>query len=67
MEVVKQIAQKAVLLEHGNIIGFDDTEELFLKPDEKMKHFLGENEVVPSEGINIKLYLRDKNLCIKNR
>ena len=61
MEVVKQIAQKALLLEHGNIIGFDDTEELFLKPDEKMKHFLGENEVVPDDGVNIKLYFPKDN------
>ena len=62
MEVVKQIAQKALLLEHGNIIGFDDTEELFLKPDGKMKHFLGESEVVPNEGINIKLYFPKDNV-----
>lgn len=61
MEVVKQIAQKALLLEHGNIIGFDDTEELFLKPDEKMKEFLGEVEVVPDDGVNIKLYFPKDN------
>jgi len=61
MEVVKQIAQKALLLEHGNIIGFDDTEELFLKPDEKMKDFLGETEVVPQDGVNIKIYFPKDN------
>ena len=62
MEVVKQIAQKALLLEHGNIIGFDDTEELFLKPDIKMKEFLGETEVVPKNGINIKIYFPKDNV-----
>ena len=62
MDVVKQIAQKALLLEHGNIIGFDVTEELFLKPDEKMKHFLGENEVIPNEGVSIKLYFPKDNV-----
>ena len=61
MEVVKQIAQKALLLEHGNIIGFDDTEDLFLKPDAKMKEFLGETEVVPKNGINIKIYFPKDN------
>ncbi|QDF30032.1 methionine ABC transporter ATP-binding protein [Halarcobacter anaerophilus] len=61
MDVVKQIAQKALLLEHGNIIGFDNTEDLFLKPDEKMKEFLGEVEVVPKKGVNIKLYFPKKN------
>lgn len=62
MEVVKQIAQKALLLEHGNIIGFDDTEELFLKPETKMKEFLGEIEIVPKEGINIKIYFPKDNV-----
>lgn len=61
MEVVKQIAQKSLLLEHGSIIGFDDTEKLFLKPDEKMKEFLGETEIVPQEGVNIKLYFPKDN------
>ncbi len=61
MDVVKQIAQKALLLEHGNIIGFDNTEELFLKPDEKMKKFLGETEVIPNIGVNIKLYFPKDN------
>ncbi|MBS9782578.1 MAG: methionine ABC transporter ATP-binding protein [Arcobacter sp.] len=61
MEVVKQIAQKALLLENGNIIGFDDTEELFLKPDVKMKNFLGEKEVIPDEGVNIKIYFPKDN------
>ncbi|MGB0989844.1 MAG: NIL domain-containing protein, partial [Halarcobacter sp.] len=35
--------------------------ELFLKPDEKMKHFLGESEVVPAQGVNIKLYFPKDN------
>jgi len=62
MEVVKQIAQRALLLEHGNVIGLDETEELFLKPDEKMKKFLGETEVVPDKGINIKIYFPKDNV-----
>lgn len=56
MEVVKEVAQRALLLEHGNIIGLGSVESLFLQPDEKMKHFLGEEEVVPDTGVNIKLY-----------
>ena len=61
MEVVKQIAQKALLLEYGNIIGLDVTEDLFLQPDTKMKRFLGEDEVVPQEGVNIKIYFPKDN------
>ena len=56
MEVVKDIAQKAILLEHGKIIGAGRIDELFLKPSEKMKEFLGENDFLPEHGTNIKLY-----------
>ncbi len=56
MEVVKSIAKRAILLEHGHIIGQGEIEELFLEPDEKMKKFLGEEEVVPDIGVNIRLY-----------
>lgn len=56
MEVVKNIAQKAVLLEHGKIIGQGRVEELFLKPNQKMKEFLGEEQILPKEGVNIALY-----------
>ena len=56
MDVVKSIAKKAILLEHGHIIGQGEIEELFLKPDEKMKKFLGEEEVLPTNGVNIRLY-----------
>ena len=56
MEVVKNIARRAVLLESGKIIGSGTIEQLFLKPDEKMKEFLGEDEILPSEGVNIRLF-----------
>jgi len=56
MDVVKAVAQRAILLEHGTIIGQGKIEDLFLQPDVKMKKFLGEEEIVPKDGINIKLY-----------
>ena len=56
MEVVKSIAKRAILLEGGKIIGSGSIEELFLKPDEKMKEFLGEGEILPSTGTNIRLF-----------
>ena len=56
MEVVKSIAKRAILLEGGKIIGSGSIEELFLKPDEKMKEFLGEVENLPSTGTNIRLF-----------
>lgn len=56
MEVVKEIAQRAVLLDHGQIIGSGQIHELFLKPNEKMREFLGESDFLPETGINIKLF-----------
>jgi D-methionine transport system ATP-binding protein len=56
MGVVKNAASRALLLEHGQIIGFGDIESLFLKPDEKMRKFLGEEDILPSHGVNIRLY-----------
>lgn len=56
MEVVKEIAQRAVLLDHGQIIGSGQIHELFLKPNEKMREFLGESDFLPEHGVNIKLF-----------
>ncbi|EAL2830697.1 methionine ABC transporter ATP-binding protein [Campylobacter lari] len=56
MEAVKQIAQKAILLEHGQIIGQGKIEDLFLKPSEKMREFLGESDFLPLNGVNVRLY-----------
>lgn len=56
MDVVKKIAHKAVLLEHGKVIGSGSVEELFLKPNLKMKEFLAEDEVLPNTGVNIRLF-----------
>ncbi|MFB1644255.1 methionine ABC transporter ATP-binding protein [Campylobacter molothri] len=56
MDVVKDIAQKALLLEQGKIIGSGAIDELFLKPNQKMREFLGESDFLPTHGLNIKLY-----------
>ncbi|WP_169763876.1 methionine ABC transporter ATP-binding protein [Campylobacter mucosalis] len=56
MDVVKSVAERAILLEHGEIIGQGRIEELFLKPDLKMKEFLGEDEFLPENGVNIRLF-----------
>ncbi|KHG34927.1 methionine ABC transporter ATP-binding protein [Sulfurospirillum sp. MES] len=56
MDVVKKVASRALLLENGKVIGLGRIEELFLKPDEKMMKFLGEDEELPSEGVNIRLF-----------
>ena len=59
MEVIKEICQKIALIEGGKINIEGKAEELFLKPGVSLKRFLGEddeNEVLPSDGVNIKLF-----------
>lgn len=55
MHVVKHIARHALLLENGKIIGMGETQQLFLKPNQEMKRFLGEEEILPN-GLNIRLF-----------
>nr|MBP3724984.1 methionine ABC transporter ATP-binding protein [Campylobacter sp.] len=56
MEVVKSIANRAILLKDGVIVGSGDIVELFLHPDKNMKEFLGEEEVLPPNNINVRLF-----------
>lgn len=56
MEVVKSIANRAILLVDGVITNHGKIDELFLKPDENMKQFLGEEEILPEKGVNIRLF-----------
>ncbi len=56
MEVVKEICSKVAILEGGRVIECGETEELFLNHPKSLKELLGEEEVVPSTGVNIKLF-----------
>lgn len=56
MEVVKTIASRAVLLQGGRVMNSGRIDELFLKPDERMREFLGESEILPQEGVNVRLF-----------
>ena len=56
MEVVKEICNKFILLEGGEIKSSGTTEELFVKPTREMKTLMGEEELLPSEGYNIKIF-----------
>lgn len=56
MEVVKEICNRVALMEKGEIKGEGTVEELFLKPDKDLQKLLGENEVLPESGVNIKIF-----------
>ena len=58
MEVVKEVCEKVALIEGGILKAEGLSEELFLRPGVSLKKFLGEEEedVLPSGGVNIKLF-----------
>lgn len=60
MEVVKSIANRAILLEDGVITNSGSIIDIFLKPNKNMKTFLGEEEILPQTGINIRLFFPPK-------
>ena len=64
MEVIKEACNKVVLMEDGEVKGYGDVEELFLKPTEELDRLLGEEELLPEKGINIKLFFSKE--CSEN-
>jgi len=56
MEVVKEICNKFILLEGGRIKSHGLTDQLFIKPTKEMKILIGEEELLPSTGYNIKIF-----------
>lgn len=56
MEVIKEVCSKVALMEGGEIKALGGVEELFLKPTEELKDLIGEEEVLPKEGANIKIF-----------
>lgn len=58
MEVVKEVCETVTLLDGGIVKAQGLAKDLFLKPESHLKKFLGEEEaeVLPSEGINIRIF-----------
>lgn len=56
MEVVKDVCSKVAILKGGEVQECGDTEELFLNHPKALKELLGEEDLVPNSGVNIKLY-----------
>ena len=61
MEVVKEICQRVALMENGQVMAIGKTEDLFLKNSKVLKSLIGEEEVLPNEGINIRLFFPKDN------
>jgi D-methionine transport system ATP-binding protein len=56
MEVVKDICSTVALMEDGFIKASGKVQDLFLRPGEELKNLLGEEELLPNEGVNIKIF-----------
>lgn len=56
MEVIKEICERVAIMDNGQIKSLGFSEELFLSPDKHLKKLLGENQILPKEGINIKIF-----------
>ncbi|WP_251859974.1 methionine ABC transporter ATP-binding protein [Clostridium sp. Marseille-Q2269] len=56
MEVIKEICERVAIMDKGQIKSLGFSEKLFLSPDKHLKKLLGENQVLPKEGINIKIF-----------
>jgi len=56
MEVVKEICNKFILLEGGFIKSSGITDDLFIRPTSEMKTLMGEEELLPNTGHNIRIF-----------
>lgn len=58
MEVIKDICEKVALIEDGEIKIEGNVKDVFFKPENNLKRFIGDNEktILPDEGINIKIF-----------
>lgn len=56
MEVIKEICSNVALMEGGEVKAIGEVEKLFLKPTYELKDLMGEEEVLPFSGINIKVF-----------
>lgn len=56
MEVVKQICKRVAIIKAGKILDIGLTEELFLSSNEALKTIVAADEIVPNQGVNIKIY-----------
>lgn len=56
MEVIKKICTSAALIEDGSILSQGRTQDLFLRPDKNLKKLIGETEMLPQGGINIRIF-----------
>ncbi|MHC1683762.1 MAG: methionine ABC transporter ATP-binding protein [Clostridiaceae bacterium] len=61
MEVVREVCNKVAIIEKGILKDVGEVEELFLKQPHSLRTLLCEEEILPTEGINLKIYFPKEN------
>lgn len=56
MEVIKKICHHAAFLETGHIIQSGSVESLFLSPNARLRHFMGERDNFEFKGVPLRIY-----------
>lgn len=59
MEVIKQLCTKAVLMDKGIVTSCGYVDNLFLSSNEHVENLLGEKEILPNTGLNIKIFFTE--------
>ena len=61
MDVVKQICERVAFLKNGKTVAEGRPEDIFIKPDENIKEFLGENlDMLSKDGVNMHIFFDGK-------
>ncbi|HAG44003.1 MAG TPA: methionine ABC transporter ATP-binding protein [Clostridium sp.] len=56
MEVIREICNRVAIMEGGEVVEMGEVEELFIKPPKALKRLIGEEDIVPATGVNIKIF-----------
>ena len=56
MEVIREICNRIALIDGGEVSAYGEVKDLFLRPEGELKKIIEEEELLPDEGVNIKLF-----------
>ncbi|RXI44732.1 methionine ABC transporter ATP-binding protein [Clostridium tetani] len=56
MEVIKEICNRIALIDGGKVSAYGEVKDLFLRPEGELKKIIEQEELLPNEGVNIKLF-----------
>lgn len=56
MEVIKEVCDEIAILKDGELVEVGKTDQLFISNNTSLKELTNEDEIIPTKGINIKIY-----------